>query len=100
MKHVNVSGIYQGENSKPNGILKFNQKDLAKYLADARGPGASSMKFEPAPRPSGEAARVVFREYDVPPDADNTPAGQNDGRDWPLGTPSPLGSLGHDARSD
>ncbi len=94
MKHVNVSGIYQGENSKPNGILQFNQKDLAKYLADARGPGPTSMKFEPAPRPNGEAARVVFREYDVPPDADNAPVRSNDGHDWSLGTPSKTGRRG------
>src|SRR5215813_6003812 len=86
MKMVNVSGIYQGEKAKPNGLLDFNEKDLAAYLARARGPG--------------EAARVVFREYDVPPDADNAPVRSNDGHDWSLGTPSRIGSLVHDAWSD
>jgi hypothetical protein len=43
MKHVNVSGIYQGADSKPNGVLDFNQKQLAAYLARARGPAESSM---------------------------------------------------------
>jgi streptogramin lyase len=102
MKHVNVSGVYQGADSKPNGILDFNQKDLAKYLAAARGPGESSMKIKLPPRPSGEAARVVFREYDIPTDADNAPekVRSNDGHDWSLGTPSRIGSLPHDAASD
>src|ERR1700704_4028371 len=93
MKMVNVSGIYQGEKAKPNGILDFNQKELAAYLARARGPGESSMKFDLPPRPTGEAARVVFREYDVPPDVDNSPVRSNDGHDWSVGTPSRIGSL-------
>src|SRR5262249_10856233 len=41
-----------------------------------------------------------FREYDVPPDADNAPVRSNDGHDWSLGTPSRIGSLVHDAWSD
>src|SRR5882757_9835459 len=100
MKMVNVSGIYQGEKAKPNGLLDFHEKELAAYLARARGPGESSMKFAAPVRPTGEAARVVFKEYDVPPDADNAPVRANDGHDWSLGTPSRIGSLVHDAWSD
>src|SRR5258706_5809001 len=49
------------------------------------------MKVNTEPRPSGEAARVEVREYDMPLDPD---AGlpsyfvQNDGTDWMLATPS------------
>ncbi|HEU5273234.1 MAG TPA: carboxypeptidase regulatory-like domain-containing protein [Xanthobacteraceae bacterium] len=100
MKMVNVSGIYQGEKAKPNALLEYNKKDLAAYLARARGPGESSMKITLPPRPSGEAARVVFREYNVPPEPDNSPVRSNDGHDWSLGTPSKIGSLVHDAWSD
>ena len=101
MKMVNVSGVYQGEKAKPNGLLEFNEKELAAYLAKARGPdGDSAMKVTLPPRPSGEAARVVFREYDVPADVDNSPVRSNDGHDWSLGTPSRIGSLVHDAWSD
>jgi streptogramin lyase len=100
MKMVNVSGIYQGEKAKPNGLLERNKQDLAAYLARARGPGQSSMKITVPPRPTGEAARVVFREYDVPPDADSSPVRSNDGHDWSLGTPSRIGALVHDAWSD
>ncbi len=51
------------------------------------------MKLKLEPRPAGEAARVVFKEYDVPLDPDvGLPANfvQNDGSDWSLGTPSVL----------
>ena len=102
MKHVNVSGVYLGPD-RVNGVLDFNQKDLAAYLARARGPGETSMKFKLRPRPAGEAARVVYKEYDVPVEADaNMPAKYaiNDGSDWSLGTPSRIGSLVHDSWAD
>src|SRR5215475_10338667 len=62
-------------------------------ISRARGPGESAMKFTPQPRPSGEAARVMYKEYDVPLDPDaGLPSNfvQNDGSDWSLGTPSVL----------
>jgi streptogramin lyase len=102
MKVVANTGVYPGPNSKPNGIIEFNRKDLAAYLARARGPGATSMKFQDRPRPSGEAARVVWTTYDVPlnPSAGMGARGAmysiNDGSDWSLGTPSKLGQLPHD----
>lgn len=102
MKRVNVSGIYQGADAKPNGILDFHQQELAAYLARARGPGASALKIMLPPRPAGEAARVVITEYDVPIDPElGLPKPQiNDGSDWSLGTPSRSGSIVHDAWAD
>jgi streptogramin lyase len=91
MKNANVYGTYVGANRAPTGILDFHQKELAAYLARARGPGESAMRVKPEPRPSGEAARVVFKEYDMPLDPDvGLPKDfvQNDGSDWSLGTPS------------
>jgi streptogramin lyase/mono/diheme cytochrome c family protein len=102
MKSIAGTGEYLGPNAKPNGIIEFNRKELAAYLARARGPGESSMKFKDRPRPTGEAARVVWQTYDVPL---STVAGMgtlgakypiNDGYDWNLGTPSKLGQLPHD----
>src|SRR6516165_976790 len=93
MKNANVYGTFMGNERKPSGILDYHQKELAAYLARARGPGESAMKFTPNPRPSGEAARVMFKEYDVPLDPDaGLPSNfvQNDGSDWSLGTPSVL----------
>ena len=93
MKNANVYGTFVGNDRKPSGILDYHQKELAAYLARARGPGESAMNFKPDPRPSGETARVMFKEYDVPLDQDaGLPSNfvQNDGSDWSLGTPSVL----------
>ena len=99
MKIVPVTGVYPGPNAKPNQILERHQKQLAAYLARARGPGQSSMKVAPRPRPKGEAARAVWTLYDVPlnPDAGiGTRYNANDGTDWAMGTTSKLGQLPHD----
>src|SRR5262245_32305581 len=93
MKNANVYGTYMGKERSPSGILDYHKKELAAYLARARGPGESAMKFKLEPRPVGETARVMFKEYDVPLDADASLPGnfvQNDGSDWSLGTPSVL----------
>jgi streptogramin lyase/mono/diheme cytochrome c family protein len=96
-----VPAIFQGPGSKPNAIIDYNQKQLAAYLARARGPGESSMTFTPRPRPTGEAARVTWTLYDVPinPDTGIGPVSKyntNDGTDWSLGTTSRIGQLPHD----
>jgi hypothetical protein len=92
---------YPGPNAKANAIIQFNQKELAAYLARARGPGESSMKFKDRPRPTGEAARVVWTTYDLPLNPDvgigtQVKYNPNDGSDWNLGTTSRIGQLPHD----
>jgi streptogramin lyase len=102
MKSINVYGFYR-PNAPINPVLDFHQKELARYLAKVRGPNDGGFRITTRPRPSGEAARVVFREYDIPlnPDQD-LPAevSTNDGSDWMMGTPSRVGSLPHDAAAD
>src|SRR6266851_4641178 len=101
MKHVNVSGVYLGPEHKAQGVLDYHQKELAAYLA--RGPGEGAAKIKLRPRPAGESARVVFKEYDVAVDPDlGAPSRDftNDGSDWSLGTPSRRGSFVHDAYAD
>ena len=99
MKNVNVSGVYPRPDKRVTPNIDFHQKDLAAYLARARGPGESSMRFNLRPRPSGEAARVVVKEYDFPTE-DHIQT--NDGSDWMLGTPSETGHMAgvHDAAAD
>lgn len=101
MKNVNVYGIYQGKAQSPLPIIEYHEKELAAYLARMRGPGPSAMKFKLRPRPTGEAARAVITEYDVPMDDQAGPP-SNDGSDWSLGTPSSLNGLRgvHDALAD
>jgi len=84
-------------------VLDHNEKELAAYLARARGPGESAAKIMLRPRPSGETARVVFKEYDVPLESDIAVPAKNpmtDGSDWLNGTPSRRGSLVHDSWAD
>lgn len=105
MKRVNVLGVYKGEHEPPNASIDSHQAELARYLARARGPGETSMNFNLRTRPTGEAARAVFREYDVPLDPDLKLPGtfyENDGADWSKGTPSGMfGGYGvHDAEAD
>ena len=100
MKHVNVLGVYQGPDHKATPNIEFHQKELAAYLARARGPGETSMKFKLRPRPSGEAARVVITEYDFPMEHGHTVS--MDGSDWSLGTKSSMNHVAgpHDAQMD
>ena len=100
MKHVNVLGVYFGPDHKATPNIEFHQKELAAYLTRARGPGESSMKFKLRPRPSGEAARVVFKEYDFPMEHGHTAS--MDGSDWSLGTKSSMNHVAgvHDAQMD
>jgi streptogramin lyase len=105
MKRVNVAGGYLGEKSEPAPIIDFHEKELAAYLARVSGPQPTAMNFKLRPRPTGEAARAVFTEYDVPIAPDEKAGTEyitNDGSDWSLGTPSSLsGAHGiHDAQSD
>src|SRR6266542_2494389 len=100
MKHVNVLGVFQGPDHRATPNIEFHQKELAAYLARARGPGESSMKFKLRPRPSGEAARAVFKEYDFPMEGGH--AASTDGSDWSLGAKSSMNHVAgvHDAQMD
>ncbi len=101
MKMVNVSGIYQGEKAKPNGLLDFNEKELAAYLARARGPGESAMKIHRCRRARPARPRASCSgNTTCRPTPTTAPVRSNDGHDWSLGTPSRIGSLVHDAWSD
>ena len=105
MRDVTVFGGYMGEDAAPAPNIEFHKKELAAYLAKARGPGETSMKFKIRPRPVGDAARVVFNEYDVPLDPANgyeTKYMTNNGSDWSLGTPSVMhgGNGVHDVQAD
>jgi streptogramin lyase len=82
-----------------NRIIEHNQKPLAAYLSRVRGPEETTMTFKPRPRPTGEAARVVWKLYDLPlnPDASvGTRYNTNDGTDWTMGITSKNGEMPHD----
>jgi streptogramin lyase len=62
--------------------------ELARYLASVRGPTSPALEFTLNPRPSGEAARVVMTEYDVPLAGSRAERAWNDGSDWSKGWPT------------
>ncbi len=100
MKKIPGTGVAPGPEAKANDLIEFNEEKLTAYLAKVRGPGETPLKIGVRPRPTGEAARVVFKEYDLPfnPDAGIGLKQQTeDGSDWTAGTPSKLGTLMHDA---
>ncbi len=105
MRDFTVTGNYNGDDAPVQPTIEYFKKDLAAYLAKVSGPGPTAMKFKLRPRPAGDAARVVFTEYDVPLDPSfgyETEYPTNNGSDWSLGTPSALnGNHGvHDAQAD
>ena len=94
----------------PNPLLVHHEGELAAYLAEMRGPGPSPMEFQLLPRPTGESARAVITEYEIPPKVspdetqDPTIHGQlnpHNGSDWSQGVPSNMYALGpHDMAVD
>ena len=66
MKVVAGTGVYPGPNAPVNGIMHRNQKELAACILRARGAGETSMKIPARARPTGEAARAVWKIYDLP----------------------------------
>ena len=105
MRDFTVTGTYNGDDAPVQPTIEYFKKDLAAYLAKVRGPGPTTMKFKIRPRPTGDAARAVFTEYEVPLDPSigyETQYPTNNGSDWSLGTPSTMnGSHGvHDAQAD
>jgi streptogramin lyase len=66
-------------------IIRYHREDLAKYLAKVRGPDSPALALKPLPRPTGDAARAVVTEYELPlKERDNEPSWYT-GTDWMLG---------------
>jgi streptogramin lyase len=63
-------------------IMRYHEDELAQYLTEMRGPAASPMTLRPMERPSGEAARVVVTEYDLPISARENELPWYNGSDW------------------
>jgi streptogramin lyase len=58
----------------------YHREEIARYFEKVRGPGAPPLSFKLQPRPTGDAARVVITQYDVPAYARSH--ARNDGSDW------------------
>ncbi len=88
-------GIYRDR------TIRYHKAELATYLARVRGPD-SELDFKLQPRPTGDAARVVIAEYDIPVDRLGELA-WHDGSNWSEGPGSGMhGAMGglHDVIVD
>ncbi len=88
-------GIYRDR------TIGHHKAELAVWLARVRGPD-SELDYQLQPRPTGDAARVVVTEYDVPVDRLGELA-WHDGSDWSEGPGSGMhGAMGglHDVIVD
>lgn len=66
-------------------IIRHHRTELAHYLAGARGPDTATGTLPILDRPTGDAARAVVTEYDLPvKEQPNAPAWYQ-GDDWELG---------------
>jgi streptogramin lyase len=66
-------------------LIRYFQPELARYLAQVRGPDSPPIRPRPMPPPTGAAARAVFTEYFLPIQVrPNEPSWYN-GQDWMLG---------------
>jgi streptogramin lyase len=83
-------------------IMRYHRDELAKYLAEVRGPDSKPLDLKPLPRPTGDAARAVVTEYEFPvKERANEPAWY-EGDDWMLGPSTGMhGIVGiHDVVAD
>jgi streptogramin lyase len=85
----------------PLANIHHFKDELADYLAKARGPEASPSKITTLPRPTGDAARAVITEYDIPPAQTPGQRAIMDGSDWAEGTAADYANVGtHDMAVD
>ena len=79
---------WAGANQRPSLTMEFYRNELAAYLAKARGPESKRLNPTLQPRPSGDAARHVVTEYDIPVAELTNERVPLDGSDWSAGVPS------------
>ena len=83
-------------------LMRYFQPDLAKYLAQVRGPDSPPIEPKPMPAPTGAAARAVFTEYFLPIQVRPNEPSWYYGQDWMLGPSTGMhGTVGvHDVVID
>jgi streptogramin lyase len=101
MEKVSYHG-FSGVATPPRATIAYHKKELAQYLARIRGPESSPLKFKLMPRPTGDAARVVITEYDIPTAVGKAERAVNDGSNWVEGIVAGMHGQGgmHDVQID
>ncbi len=101
MAQVSYHG-WRGANARPSLTMQYYRNELSTYLAKARGPKSEPLAFELQPRPTGDAARHVVTEYDIPIAEELNERHSLDGSDWSHGVVSGMHGGGgmHDSIVD
>jgi streptogramin lyase len=83
-------------------IIRHHREDLAKYLAEVRGPDSKPLALKPQAPVTGDAARVVVTEYELPVKEQLDAPSWYTGSDWMLGPSTGMhGIVGiHDVIAD
>jgi streptogramin lyase len=83
-------------------IMRRHREELAAYLTEVRGPDSPALKLKPLDRPTGDAARVVVTEYELPVKEQENAASWYTGTDWMKGPSTGMhGIVGiHDVMAD
>lgn len=89
MSDVTYNG-YRGKLDTPQlgwegQLIRYYQPQLAKYLAQVRGPGSPPLRPKPMRPPTGAAARAIFTEYFLPIQVRGDQPSWYNGQDWMLG---------------
>jgi streptogramin lyase len=78
-------------------IIQEYQDELVSFLTRVRGPDSPPLSYKLAPRPEGDAAKVVITEYDISPGEAPDYFSPYNGTEWSWGTPSAYeGRSAHD----
>ena len=101
MAQVTYHG-WAGATRRPTLTIEYYKDELAEYLTKARGPESAPLTFKLQPRPTGDAARHVVTEYDIPIAELENQRAYLDGSEWSAGIPSGMHGGGgmHDSVVD
>ncbi len=88
LARMETINVYGKPGEPPSPSIQHYKQELATYLARVRGPGSSPLTIKPFARPTGEAARVVVTEFNIPSAANPNELVDQDGSDWSEGIPS------------
>ena len=80
-----VQGVPQRIGMNRWSTLNYHKDEIAQYLASVRGPDSPPLNYVIDPRPTGEAARVLITEYDIPAANKSDSLAWFNGSDWQAG---------------
>ena len=85
MLERHVTGVPRQLGLNRWSTIAHHQAEIVEYLASVRGPDSPPLEYVVNPRPTGEAARVLITEYDIPAVNEVDGLAWFTGSDWQAG---------------